>query len=145
MAQEHKFKKNYRPEFDMGLAIYNRLDQLEISADRYGILVRSGTATFATIKFYFSILEGIFIILRKVMYETSKREFEEKFYKIKEQIKNVEINKTMNPRVGIPESLIDNLTNLHIELYEKQQEMGMGVRVYENIGFEEKLKRGLSI
>ena len=126
----------YKAEFSMGMLDYNRWHKLLVILDELAILVQEDEI--GVILKYFSVLHQLYINLRSVMYPPIRKDYDIKINKIKELINDW---KSQQSPKKFPQTLVDKLLDLHKDLLESKQKMGLGIIMEREESVSERLAK----
>jgi len=140
-----KFKAGYKSEFSMGQLDFERFHEILRTLDYIAIEVRARNKDY--IIRYYTILKELFINMRPLMYETVKKEFKGQFKEVEEMMDGKYLYLLIDPDDDetFPLDLARKLENIHIELLEIRQKIGLGVPATREETTAAKFKRGFGL
>jgi DNA-binding transcriptional regulator GbsR (MarR family) len=132
---------------DWNMAVYDfeRYNMLLKVADELAVRVRLFDPS--SIRDYYSVLKQIYINWRELMEEKTRKEFDGRFEKIRDNIfrlKDLEATEEIeNEETSIKMHIPVDLESIHEDLLGFKQRVGMGVPTRREITEEERLARGM--
>lgn len=143
MAAEKKirFKPKFKAEFSMGQYDYERYDKMLAAADHIAIRCRNFESSFVVP--LYATLKQLYINFKPIMYETRKKSIDEKFDEIEK-----EVIKKIRKKTGyknFPLRTFKLLEEIHADILDVKQVMGLGIEVRRDISSKQKWDRALKI
>lgn len=133
-----KFKPRFKAEFSMGQYDYVRYNRILEEADILAIKI--GQMNIKTIIPFFSVLKVFWRNIKPNVFETTKDNINGEFKKINNMI-DWRTKGLPNP----PFKIINKLEELHADLLEIKQIMGLGIQVKKELTKKQKWERALKI
>lgn len=141
---EHGWKPNMKSEFSMGMLDFQRYDMILRSIDEMSIQVSMSNPQ-ALIPFY-AALWDLYKNFRPVLIPIAMEKYDKQFNEVKNLVYNeMNVSNDANDSCSISQEIIEKLDNLHIDLLQMRQIIGLGIVLTQDLSFEERLRKGLRL
>jgi len=141
-----KHTPEFKAQFDMGQLDYERYNTWLEQCDKHSALINSSAMpTLQDVQNYFSALNVLYISWKTLIFSTIQKEIEAKINKCKMDKRlwenNISSGMPMNKVIIL--RLVDTLNELHGQLMDIKQKIGLGIRVKRTMSTAEKIKTGI--
>jgi hypothetical protein len=144
--QDFKYTPEFKATFDMGQLDYIRYNEWLKQTESCSAEINScAVPTLEQVQKYFASLNVLYKCWKTLIFSTVQKEIDEKILKAKNDKRLWEKNMSS----GLPTNkviilrLVDNLDEIHTQLMEIKQKIGLGIRVRKIMSTAEKIKLGI--
>jgi len=126
----------------MGLLDFPRYDKILLAMDEKGVSVRTGNIT--DLRIYFEVIRALYMNLRPMAFETAKKEIDQFFDDVDNEIFKLERVVKGGGYLDIPRALQKQLLALHNRVLDLRQDEGLGPPTKKITAPGKKIRKALS-